>query len=160
VLAGIEYQKLRGNGLSYGVRITRVPILILPECKKSAGCGNSNWPGCRGNDIIRGYTPTAGSSLSNDAFAGYIGRISYDFRDKYLLTATVRRDGSARFAPENRWGTFPSVSAAWRISEEPFFAAVPIISDLKIRGSWGQLGNANTASFHIYSGCLLHQTMA
>jgi TonB-linked SusC/RagA family outer membrane protein len=73
--------------------------------------------------------------------------LSYDYKNKYLLTATIRRDGVAHFARENRYGNFPSVSAAWRISQEPFFASLSFISDLKIRASWGQLGNAQTAYF-------------
>lgn len=83
---------------------------------------------------------------------GYITRVSYDYNEKYLLTATIRRDGSYRFSPEGgrRWGTFPSISAAWRISEEPFFN-FPAVSELKLRGSWGQLGNDETAWFpHVF----------
>lgn len=87
------------------------------------------------------------SSVGNNAFAGYIGRISYDYKNKYLITVSVRRDGTAQFAKENRWGTFPSVSAAWRLSQEPFIENIPVISDLKIRGSWGQLGNSQTFPF-------------
>jgi TonB-linked SusC/RagA family outer membrane protein len=83
------------------------------------------------------------------AFFGYLGRLTYDYADKYLLTASVRRDGSSSFAPENRWGTFPSVSAGWRISEEPFFN-VPWITELKLRGSWGQLGNSDTGASYPY----------
>nr|WP_262890517.1 SusC/RagA family TonB-linked outer membrane protein [Rhodocytophaga rosea] len=148
VLAGIEYQKIRGNGLSYGGSdYQSTNPNFYQSVKNQQGVETVVGQDGAGNDILRRLYANAGSYLSNDAFVGYIGRLSYDFRDKYLLTATVRRDGSARFAPENRWGTFPSVSAAWRISEEPFFDAVPLISDLKIRASWGQLGNANTASF-------------
>jgi TonB-linked SusC/RagA family outer membrane protein len=75
------------------------------------------------------------------ALQGYLFRVSYNYAYKYYLDATVRRDGSARFAPENRWGTFPSLSAAWRISSEDFMKELTWINDLKIRGGWGQLGN-------------------
>jgi TonB-dependent starch-binding outer membrane protein SusC len=94
--------------------------------------------------------PTAGSSLFNppaswageNAFLSYLGRVSYNFADKYLLTASLRRDGSSNFAPENRWGTFPAFSAGWRLTQEPWFK-VPALSEFKIRGSWGRLGNSD-----------------
>ena len=70
----------------------------------------------------------------------YFGRVNYGFEDKYLLTATLRRDGSSRFAPQNRWGTFPSVALAWRIKSEPFLANVDAVSDLKLRLGYGVTG--------------------
>lgn len=72
---------------------------------------------------------------------GLLGRISYNYNNKYYLDATIRRDGSNRFAPDNRWGTFPSASLAWRISSEPFMKNLSWLNDLKIRLGWGQLGN-------------------
>ena len=83
-----------------------------------------------------------GGWAGEGSFLGYLGRLNYNYADRYLLTASVRRDASSNFAPANRWGTFPSVSAGWRISQEPFFH-VPFISDLKVRGGWGRLGNSN-----------------
>jgi len=74
----------------------------------------------------------------------YFGRLDYSFNDRYLLAANLRTDGSSKFSKNNRWGVFPSVSGGWRISEEPFFAALKnTFSSLKLRGSWGQLGNQN-----------------
>lgn len=67
------------------------------------------------------------------------GGISFDRR--YVINASVRRDGSSRFGKANRWGVFPSVSAAWNIANEAFFAKIPLISTLKLRASWGRLGN-------------------
>lgn len=81
------------------------------------------------------------SDMRRWALQGHLFRIGYNYKYKYYLDATVRRDGSARFAPENRWGTFPSVSAAWRISGEEFMSSMEWLNDLKIRGGWGQLGN-------------------
>lgn len=82
--------------------------------------------------------------ISNGAsiktMVSYLFRANYVYRDRYLLTATFRRDGSSVFSEENRWGNFPSFAAGWRISEEGFFD-VPFISNLKIRGSWGIVGN-------------------
>ncbi|MBK6390309.1 MAG: TonB-dependent receptor [Saprospiraceae bacterium] len=68
-------------------------------------------------------------------------QLSYAYDSRYVLSASVRRDGSSRFGPNNRWGTFPSVSAAWNIANEHFFKNITLISSLKLRASWGQLGN-------------------
>ncbi|MCB9049810.1 MAG: TonB-dependent receptor [Lewinellaceae bacterium] len=82
----------------------------------------------------------ASSFKSQDKLIGYFGRISYDFAQRYLLSATLRRDGSSRFGTDNQIGYFPSISAGWRLSEEGFFS-IPGISDLKLRASWGQTAN-------------------
>lgn len=84
--------------------------------------------------------------LQEDALIGYLGRLSYKYRDKYYFDATLRRDGSSRLAPGNKWETFPSFAAAWRISAEDFFPKNTFINDLKIRGGWGRLGNFQSAS--------------
>ena len=76
------------------------------------------------------------------SLASFLGRASYNFDSRYLFTANVRADGSSRFAPGHRWGVFPSVSAAWRISNEPFMASAKTwLDDLKIRAGWGINGN-------------------
>ena len=75
----------------------------------------------------------------------YFARASYSLMDRYLLTATVRRDGSSNFGSGNRWGTFPSVAAGWRISEEAFMKQVEWIDNLKLRFGWGQTGNSGGA---------------
>jgi iron complex outermembrane receptor protein len=80
--------------------------------------------------------------------ASWFGRANYSFRDRYLLTATVRRDGSSKFGPGNQWGTFPSAAVAWRISEEAFLGDA--FSDLKLRLSWGKNGNQAFASYLQY----------
>lgn len=81
-------------------------------------------------------------SAYEHSYLSYVGRVNYNYDDRYLLQASIRRDGSYRFAPEHRWGTFPSVSAGWRISNEKFMkGSLSWLSDLKLRGSWGQLGN-------------------
>lgn len=77
----------------------------------------------------------------------YVGLASYNYAQKYLLEASFRYDGSVIFAPENRWGFFPSVSAGWKVSEEPFFKKVKFIDDLKLRGSVGMLGNDAVGNF-------------
>lgn len=91
-------------------------------------------------------------SADDYTLQGYFGRVSYEYANKYLFSANIRRDGSSKFAPANRWGTFPSVSAGWRISREKFFDAMSdVVSDLKIRGSWGQLGNDKISNYQFFS---------
>ncbi len=75
------------------------------------------------------------------AIMSYLARVSYNYDSKYYITANVRADGSSKLAPGNKWGYFPSVSAAWRISAEPWMEDISWISDLKLRAGWGQSGN-------------------
>ncbi|MHA6246755.1 SusC/RagA family TonB-linked outer membrane protein [Pontibacter sp. CAU 1760] len=87
------------------------------------------------------------SGLTNFSYGGVetlsslFARIDYGFRDKYLFNATVRRDGSSKFGSNYRYGTFPAVGFAWRISDEDFMSSIPAINDLKLRAGYGQLGN-------------------
>ncbi|MFD1816605.1 TonB-linked outer membrane protein, SusC/RagA family [Pseudarcicella hirudinis] len=84
---------------------------------------------------------------SYDALQSYFMRVNYAFKDRYLLTATFRADGSSKFAPGKKWGNFPAFSLGWRISDEPFFKNLsPVVSNLKLTGGWGQLGNQNVNS--------------
>lgn len=84
---------------------------------------------------------------SYDALQSYFGRVNYSFKERYLFTGTFRADGSSKFAEGNKWGSFPAFSVGWRVSEEPFFKdAVPFISNLKLTGGWGQLGNQSVSS--------------
>ncbi len=78
---------------------------------------------------------------------GYMGRLSYNFDSKYYLDATVRRDGTSKFGPGYKWGTFPSFAAAWRVSSEGFMQDVTWLDDLKIRAGWGKSGNQETKDF-------------
>jgi TonB-dependent starch-binding outer membrane protein SusC len=81
------------------------------------------------------------------ALLSFFGQASYAFDSRYVLSASVRRDGSSRFGPENRWGTYPSVSAAWNIGNESFLKNIPFLSSLKLRGSWGKLGNQEIGNY-------------
>ena len=90
---------------------------------------------------------SSNTSKSQWGLASYFSRINYAFKDKYLLSASIRTDGSSRFGPENRWGYFPSASAAWRISEEDFLKSVTMVNELKLRGSYGVVGNFNIGDF-------------
>lgn len=80
---------------------------------------------------------TSGYTTSWTAL-GLLGRISYDYKDRYLLQANFRADASSRFSKKNRWGYFPSVSAGWKINSESFMQNVDWISLLKLRASWGR----------------------
>lgn len=88
--------------------------------------------------------PTVGSSATKSRMASFFGRVNYSLMDRYLLTATIRTDGSSNFAEGNRWGVFPSVAAGWRFLEEDFMAPLKnVLSNGKLRLSYGETGNSN-----------------
>ncbi len=97
------------------------------------------------NDIVR--TLSAGVVIGGNSFkdqwslASYFGRVGYSYKDKYLVNASIRRDGSSRFGANQRYGIFPSASIGWRVSEEAFMKNVPVISDMKLKVSYGVAGN-------------------
>ncbi len=98
------------------------------------------------------FPDNVSGSADDYSLLSYFGRITYGYQDKYLFAANLRRDGSSKFGPDNRWGTFPSVSAGWRISNESFFSRLkPAVSEFKIRGSWGRLGNDKISNYQYYS---------
>ena len=140
VLVGIEAKKNYNRGFSAG-RInyfsTNPNYLILNTGSPSGGVSNNG-----------------GSPFQRNLFSQF-GRLDYSYADKYLISGTIRRDGSSVFDPNHRWGTFPSVSAGWRISEEDFFKPITFINDLKLRGGWGILGSINNIGasnpFSLYS---------
>ncbi len=94
-----------------------------------------------------------GAWQQNHAMASLFARVNYDYKSRYLVQATVRRDGSSRFSKKNRWGNFPSVSAAWRLSDEPFMKfSRRVLDDAKIRVSWGVTGNEQIGNYdYLYS---------
>lgn len=77
----------------------------------------------------------------------FTGRFTYAYKDRYLMTATARYDGSSRFGTNNKWGFFPSVGLGWRISEETFLANNKVITNLKLRGSYGITGNQEIGNY-------------
>ena len=93
--------------------------------------------------------PTVGGTAKQEyGVVSYFGRLNYAYKNRYLFEANFRRDGSSRFGPDNRWGTFPSFSAAWRINEEAFMENTrDIISNMKLRASWGKLGNTTSGYY-------------
>jgi TonB-linked SusC/RagA family outer membrane protein len=107
-----------------------------------------------GNDETQRYlsstlstAPSVSGSLTSNSMLSFLGRLSYDFASRYLLTLSFRRDGSSRFGPDNRWGNFPSAALAWKISEEKFMENVTFIQLLKLRGGYGVLGNQEFGDF-------------
>lgn len=98
---------------------------------------------------------TTSESFVQWKMAGFFARVGYTINNKYIFSGTVRYDGSSRFGENNKWGLFPSVSAAWRLKQEPFLKDVNWLSDLKLRASYGVTGNAsigNYVSNRLYSG--------
>lgn len=91
-----------------------------------------------------------GGNSNERVFLSYFGRFNYSFRDKYLLEANLRADASSQFAPGHRWGYFPSFSAGWKLSDETFMQSVRWVTNLKVRGSWGKLGNVNNVGYYDY----------
>jgi len=87
--------------------------------------------------------PAPESYRRQSRLASYLGRINYIYKDRYLITLTGRADGSSKFGENNKWAFFPSLALAWRVSEEEFMKDIPVISNLKIRGSYGKTGNQN-----------------
>ena len=91
-----------------------------------------------------------GSNASDWGIMSVFGRLSYNYESRYLLTVNVREDGSSKLHPDHRWGTFPSVSAAWRVSSESFMEDYTWLDDLKVRGGWGQTGNQSGVGDYAY----------
>lgn len=92
-------------------------------------------------------TAKANSSRGSSAIESYFGRLNYNYDDRYLLTATLRADGSSSFAKESRWGWFPSVALAWKVNNEAFLKDVEAINSLKLRLGWGVVGNQWAGSY-------------
>jgi len=140
VIGGVESKKIYNRSFSAG-RInyfsTDPNYLILNTGSPTAGVSNNG-----------------GSPFQRSLYSQF-GRFDYSYNEKYLLSATLRRDGASVFDPNHRYGTFPSVSGGWRISQEEFFKPITFINDLKFRGGWGKLGSINnigaTNAYTLYS---------
>jgi len=97
--------------------------------------------------ISNGATTSAIGGSAENRLVSYFGRVIYGFKDKYLATASIRRDGSSRFAPSQRWGNFPSAAVGWKINKEEFMKDLTFIDLLKLRASWGKLGNQEIGDY-------------
>ncbi len=97
--------------------------------------------------LSQGTTKLSSGDEFHNRLLSYFGRVIYGFDDRYLVTATIRRDGSSRFGVDNRWGNFPSIAVAWKVHNESFLKSVPVISELKLRASYGELGNQEIGDY-------------
>ncbi len=91
------------------------------------------------------------SDYTNWTLLSYLGRVNYSFKGKYLITSSIRADGSSRFGRDNKWGYFPSAALAWKVNEEDFLKGNKIINNLKLRASWGQTGSTALAPYQSLS---------
>jgi len=109
------------------------------------------------DDLTYRFLNAGETSINNSHFGSesslfsIFGRATYSFADKYLADVTVRRDGSSRFSANNRYAVFPAFSLGWRVSEEAFLASAVWLTDLKIRGGWGQMGNQEIANDNAFT---------
>ncbi len=107
------------------------------------------------------YDPTVSGGTQTWTTAGFFGRLNYDYKGRYLLEANIRYDGSSRFLRSNRWKTFPSFSIGWNIAQENFWKNLSsTVNTLKLRASWGQLGNQNTDSWYPFYSLMGYNTNA
>lgn len=127
-LAGVSQEKYQDSYLSAFRK--DFPTSLLYELNAGSATGMTN-----------------SGSASEWSMRSYFGRLNYIFRNRYLLEANLRADGTSRFPSAGRWGYFPSFSAGWRISQEEFMQSVSWIDDLKLRASWGKLGNQNVGTY-------------
>ncbi|MBU2554608.1 MAG: TonB-dependent receptor [Bacteroidetes bacterium] len=114
-----------------------IPIIIDPVTGDSTG---------------QKLYPISGVDRGELFLVSFFGRLNYSFMDKYLLTATVRQDGTSRFSEDNRWGLFPAVGLAWKINEEGFLRDSKVISQLKLRIGWGKTGQQDVGGYYGYQG--------
>lgn len=106
------------------------------------------------NASASGSTTTASSSIVQNSTVSYFARVNYSYLDRYMLNVSVRRDGSSIFGPDRRWGSFPAVSAGWRVSEENFMRSINSISELKLRASYGLSGNNAFTNYYPHAALL------
>ena len=142
LLAGTEAIKNQGSGI--GVNTQNFDI----EDPKLMNLGTAHFSTPRVYNQNMDPDGSSVDAIGGSAFdyfrntlSSMFGRVDYQFKDRYLFNATVRRDGSSKFGSDNRYGVFPAVGAGWRISEESFMQGLTFISDLKLRGGWGQMGS-------------------
>lgn len=123
-VAGVTYEHFSTNSFSGNGRGFSLPYLTY----NAIGSGDPTM------NII-------GSNFDENILTSFLARANYSFRDKYLLTASIRADGSARFGENNRFGYFPSAAIGWKVAQEDFMKDISFVSDLKLRASYGQTGN-------------------
>lgn len=164
--ASSGYSWTNENTLSYGFMVedNQFDILIGQSAERwgygssiSATNANPTFVGMKHaylyntDGLTSGVTSISGEPHGEGSLASFFGRVNYNYKEKYLLTATMRADGSSNFAPGKQWGYFPSVSAGWVLTEEDFLYGNGVVDFLKLRASWGQNGNAEIDPFQFLS---------
>ncbi|WP_162915534.1 TonB-dependent receptor [Paraflavitalea soli] len=117
----------------------------------AVGSSNLNYESFMWNNIGLGTPGNPSSGYSKWALFSLMGRVNYAYKDKYLLSATIRRDGSSKFADDNKYSYFPSASVGWILSDESFISDLNVFSTLKVRGSWGLTGNQGVEAYSTLS---------
>ncbi|MCW3111041.1 MAG: SusC/RagA family TonB-linked outer membrane protein [Segetibacter sp.] len=153
---GNGYVGLMENTLTYLVEAGKHKIDFLAGTTYQQGFGENFSASAVGlpepyfysfNSVSDPAAKGIGSGSGKSTLVSYLGRINYNYNDRYLLTGNVRRDGSSRFSPANRYGDFASVAAAWNINNEKFLNLPAVISTLKLRGGYGVLGNQEIGDY-------------
>jgi TonB-linked SusC/RagA family outer membrane protein len=133
-VGGFTAQRETSDALA--INAVNFPDDLVPNINGGTVVGGANAGSVAG---AAGTSPA--ESYQDYTILSLLARANYTFHDKYLLTATIRRDGSSRFGENNRWGTFPSASVGWRVSDEAFMKSLTVVNDLKLRASYGLTGN-------------------
>ncbi|MGX5689503.1 SusC/RagA family TonB-linked outer membrane protein [Arcticibacter tournemirensis] len=127
-VAGYSYQDFNGQGFS--AENSDFPVDGLQEHDMGSG-----------TQLVDGRAGLGSWKNPWVKLAAFFGRVNYSFKDRYIVTANLRYEGSSKFSPEYRWGSFPGISLGWRLSQEPFMKDISFINDIKIRAGYGETGN-------------------
>lgn len=149
---------LNENILNYknifgGVHSLDVVGGVMAQMDKSTSMGSGNATDFLSNEVFTGSIQSAGvpglptSTYSKTVLLSYVSRVNYGFDNRYLFTVSFRRDGYSAYSAENRWANFPSAAIAWRISNEKFMEKLNVVSDLKVRASYGRTGNTSIGAY-------------
>lgn len=146
----LNYRKVFNN-------VHSVDITAVTEYQQStynyvsAGASNLTYENFLWNNLALGTPGSPSSGYSKWGLFSLVGRINYGYKDKYLLSGALRRDGSSKFLGNNKYSYFPSVSAGWVLSKESFMQDIPVLSLLKLRGSWGLTGSQGVNAYSTFS---------
>jgi TonB-linked SusC/RagA family outer membrane protein len=136
LLGGFTMQRFKGEAIQ--ISFTGFPDDRIPTIGAAA-------------NINRSGTDNTFNNIQEWSMMSYLARANYNYKNKYLITSAVRGDGSSRFGADNRWGFFPSVAAGWIVSEEEFMQQIPVVSLLKLRTTYGIVGNNNIGNYTQYA---------
>lgn len=146
----LNYSRLFNN-------IHRLDITAVAEYQQSvynyfsAGASNLTYESFQWNNLALGTPGSPSSGYTKWALFSLVGRVNYGFKDKYLVSAALRRDGASKFLGNNKYSYFPSVSAGWILSKESFLQDISVLSNLKLRGSWGLTGSQGANPYSTFS---------